>query len=115
VSCDISALTSLDPTDPDQATQLLQECTHMLADPMLWFWAIVFTVVGAAVGALIGRRKNAVTRDAILGAALGPIGWIISWTLPASKPKPACPACKRDVDASDAHCRYCGLKLKGPC
>jgi len=111
MSCDFSALANVDLADPEQATQLLQECTATLMDPMLWFWAIAFTVVGAAVGAWIGRRRNAVVRDTILGAALGPIGWIISWYLPPAKPIPACPACKREVGAADAHCRHCGAKL----
>jgi hypothetical protein len=115
MSCDFSALANLDLTDPDLATQLLQECTRTLTDPVLWFWAIAFTVVGAVVGWWIGKRNNAVARDTLLGAALGPIGWIVSWYLPAPKPKPkpACPACKREVDAGDAHCRHCGVKL-GP-
>ena len=112
MACDLSALSNLDPGDPEQAARLLDECTRALTSPRLWFWTIVVTVVCAAVGALIGRYKNAVVRDAILGAALGPIGWIISLCLPASKPKPTCPSCKRDVDAADAHCRHCGAKLK---
>jgi hypothetical protein len=111
MGCDLNALANLDPTDPEQAPRLLEECTRTLTDPMLWFWAIAFTLVGAAVGVWIGKRRNAVTRDAILGAALGPIGWIISLALPAPKPKPKCPACKRAVDAGDAHCRHCGAKL----
>src|SRR5580765_7445122 len=117
MSCDLSALTSLDPTDPDQANQLLQECTAAATDPTLWFWTIAFTVIGAVVGAWIGKRKNAVVRDAILGAALGPIGWIISLCLPArSNPPPKkskrnCPACRKEIDPGDAHCRHCGAKL----
>jgi len=111
MSCDFNALSNLDPTDPEQAPRLLEECTRTLTDPTLWFWAIAFTVVGAVVGAWIGKRKNAVTRDALLGAALGPIGWIISLMLPAPKPKPACPACKRVVESGDVHCRHCGAKL----
>ena len=111
MSCDFSALGSIDPNDPEQANALLQQCTATLTDPSIWWWAIAFTVVCAAVGALIGKYKNAVIRDAILGAALGPIGWIISLCTPVSKPKPQCRACKRPVDASDAHCRHCGAKL----
>jgi hypothetical protein len=111
VSCDLNALASLDPTDPEQAPRLLEECTRTLTDPTLWFWAIAFTIVGAAVGAWIGKRKNAVARDVLLGAAFGPIGWIISLMLPAAKPKPACPSCKREIDTGDVHCRYCGAKL----
>ncbi|MBS0570135.1 MAG: hypothetical protein JSS28_05980 [Proteobacteria bacterium] len=110
MSCDLSALANLDPSDADAAQRLLDQCTAALTDPSLWIWAIVFTVVCAVVGALIGRYKNAVVRDAVLGAALGPIGWIISLLLPAQRPKPACPKCRRIVDAGDAHCRHCGAK-----
>jgi hypothetical protein len=113
MACDFSALTNLDPTDPDAAQRLLEQCTQTLADPTLWFWAIVLTVVCAAVGALIGKYKNAVVRDAVLGAALGPIGWIISLLLPVQKPKPSCPQCRKPVDDGDAHCRHCGAKLRG--
>jgi hypothetical protein len=113
MACDFSALANLDPTDPDAAQRLLDQCTQTLADPTLWIWAIVITVVCAAVGALIGKYKNAVVRDAVLGAALGPIGWVISLLLPAQKAKPACPRCRKPVDAGDAHCRHCGAKLAG--
>lgn len=112
MACDPSTLASLDPGDPEQAARLLDECTQALTSPQLWWWTLVFTVVGAVVGAWIGKRKNAVARDALLGAALGPIGWIISLMLPATKPRPVCPACKRDIDATDVHCRHCGAKLK---
>jgi hypothetical protein len=111
MGCDFSSLANIDPADPEQANALLQQCTAALTDPSLWLWVIVLTIVCAAVGALIGKYKNAIVRDAILGAALGPIGWIISLCLPPAKPKPVCPACKRLVDAGDAHCRHCGAAL----
>ncbi|HZP67322.1 MAG TPA: hypothetical protein VFB32_13560 [Rudaea sp.] len=111
MACDFSALANIDPADPDQAQSLLEQCTQTLMSPELWLWAIGITVVGGAVGWWIGRRKNTVTRDVLLGASLGPIGWIISWLLPAPKPKPACPACRKPVDGGDAHCRHCGAKL----
>lgn len=114
MACDLSALTNLDPSDPDQANALLQQCTAALTDPKLWWWALVFTIVCAGVGALIGKYKHAVVRDAVLGAALGPIGWIISLFLPVMKPKPLCPACKRIVEAGDVHCRHCGARLGRP-
>ena len=112
MACDLASLATADSSDPEQLLQVLDQCTQVLSDPRLWFWAIVITIICAVVGAMIGKHKNAVVRDAILGAALGPIGWIISLCLPASKPKPVCPACKRAVEASDAHCRHCGAKLK---
>ncbi|MDR3387075.1 MAG: hypothetical protein P4L92_08500 [Rudaea sp.] len=111
MSCDFTALANIDPSDPDQANALLQQCSGALTDPNLWLWAIVFTIVCAAVGALIGKYKNAVVRDTILGATLGPIGWIVSLCMPVVKPRPVCPACKRAVDAGDRHCRHCGTAL----
>jgi len=111
MNCDLQALANVDTADPDQAMALLQECTQALESPELWLWTIAFTIVGAVVGGLIGRRKKTVMRDVILGAALGPIGWIISLCLPAPKPAPACPACKQEVAVGDRHCRHCGAAL----
>jgi hypothetical protein len=112
MSCDLNALSNIDTGDPDQLDALAQQCTSVIFSPTLWLWAIGLTVVGAVVGGWIGKRKNTVTRDALLGAALGPIGWIISLMLPAPKPLPVCPACKKVVSVGDAHCKYCGAKLK---
>ena len=112
MACDFSALSTLDSEDPEQVLALLDQCTRAMTDPRLWFWAIVLTIVCGAVGAWIGRRRKTVVRDAILGATLGPIGWIISLCLPPPKPKPLCPACRREVATGDAHCRHCGARLK---
>jgi len=111
MACDFAALGNIDPNDPEQATALLQECVGVLSSPNLWLWAIVITLVCAAVGALIGRYKHAVLRDTILGAALGPIGWIISLCLPVRSAPRKCAACQREVQPGDAHCRHCGAKL----
>ena len=111
MACDLATLSSIDTQDVAQLMQVVDECTRELADPKLWFWALLITLVCGAIGAAIGRYKNAVVRDAILGAALGPIGWVISVLLPATRPKPQCPVCRREVAVGDAHCRHCGAKL----
>jgi hypothetical protein len=111
MACDLSALANLDPTDAEATQQLLTQCTAALTDPTLWIWAIVFTVVCALVGGWIGKYKNAVARDALLGAAFGPIGWVISLLLPARKLPSKCRACGHTVDAGDRHCRHCGAAL----
>ena len=112
MSCDFSALSKVqDAGDPEQAAELLAECTSVLNDPSLWIWAIVFTIVCGVVGALIGRYKNAVARDVALGLLLGPIGWVISLILPARMPQPKCRACGKSVDVGDKHCRHCGASL----
>jgi hypothetical protein len=111
MSCDLDALNSIDADDPDSLNALMQQCTSMLFSPELWLWGIAFTVVGAIGGALIGRYKKAVVRDALLGAALGPIGWVISAFLPVAKPPVVCPACKRVVGPADVHCKFCGARV----
>src|SRR5580765_7811434 len=117
MACDLATLATADTGDPEQMMLLIDQCTKAVTDPKLWFWALVLTIACGAVGAWIGKHKNAVKRDALLGAALGPIGWIISLCLPArSNPPPKkskrnCPACRKEIDPGDAHCRHCGAKL----
>ena len=111
--CDVATLTqALQSDDPESQMQVLDACFATLTDPALWYWLIGFTIVCALVGALIGKYKNAVVRDTLLGLALGPIGWGISLLLPKAKPKPPCRDCGRPVDAGDKHCRHCGASLK---
>jgi hypothetical protein len=112
MACDFSALANIDASDVTQSEALLRECIAVMTDPTLWFWGIAFTVVGALVGAWIGKYKKAIARDAVLGAAFGPIGWIVSLMLPVKAPPPTCAACKREVAPGDAHCRHCGAALK---
>jgi hypothetical protein len=114
MSCDFAALSKVQELgDPEATMDLLNECTASLTDPTTWYWAVAFTVICALVGALIGKYKNAIVRDTLLGLALGPIGWIISLILPAQKPKPTCPTCKGSIEAGDRHCRHCGTALNG--
>ncbi len=111
MACDLSSLNRLDASNPQQVNDLLQQCTAALTDPRLWIWSIVITIACALVGALIGKYKNAVVRDTILGAALGPIGWIISLCLPVQKSRPVCPSCHKTLESGDVHCRHCGARL----
>ena len=111
MACDFSALANLDTGDPEQATAVLEQCLVVLTDPRWWIWGMVLTFLCALVGAWIGKYKNAVVRDAVLGAALGPIGWIISLLLPKRAAPRTCPQCAKPVDARDVHCRHCGGML----
>lgn len=110
MNCDFSALTNIDTTDPDQVAMLMQQCTAVVFDPMLWLWAVIFTMVGTLVGALIGKYKKAIVRDAILGATLGPIGWVISWYLPTRTQQ--CSKCGMQYMGADRYCRRCGQLLQ---
>lgn len=111
-NCDLATLTqALQSDDPDAQMQVLDACFSVLTDPSLWYWLIGFTVVSAVVGALIGKYKNAIVRDTLLGLALGPIGWGISLLLPRQVPKPPCRACGKPTEANDKFCRHCGAPL----
>jgi uncharacterized OB-fold protein len=50
-------------------------------------------------------------RDALLGAALGPIGWIISARMAPRQPPRKCLSCGTLVAPTDAFCKSCGKKL----
>lgn len=112
LTCDLATLTqALQSDDPDSQMQVLDACFATFTDPTLWYWLIGFTVVSAVVGALIGKYKNAVVRDTLLGLALGPIGWAISLLLPKAVSKPPCRACGKPVEPTDKFCRHCGASL----
>src|SRR5690349_17690859 len=99
MKCDLpTLLDALRSDDVDQQMQTLDACFAVLTDPTLWYWLIGFTVVCAVVGALIGKYKNAVVRDTLLGLALGPVGWAISLLLPKKVPRPPCRACGKAVE-----------------
>ncbi len=52
MSCDFATLSQVQ-GDPEQALNLLQQCTDALTDPTTWYWTIGFTIVCAA-----GRRAD---------------------------------------------------------
>ena len=108
-TCDVATLTqALQSADPDAQMQALDACFALLTNPALWYWAIGLTLAFALVGALIGKYKNAVVRDTLLGLAFGPIGWVISLLLPRSLPKALCSACGKPMEKADRFCRHCG-------
>lgn len=110
LECSLDALSNVDASDPEALQALLQTCNDMLLDPMLWMWAIGFTVVCAVVGAFIGHTKGRWMSGMIWGLALGPIGWLIVALSSASPSK--CPGCGL-TNASDAKfCGHCGVNLK---
>jgi predicted RNA-binding Zn-ribbon protein involved in translation (DUF1610 family) len=65
--------------------------------------------LGAAIGALIGQQRNRMADAALLGALLGPIGWLLILFGPDHRVK--CSACLGAVDAAATKCRHCGSNL----
>ncbi|MBO9662788.1 zinc ribbon domain-containing protein [Dokdonella sp.] len=109
-ACTLSALTSLDQTDPDAVQALLQTCIESLFDPMLWEWALAITVACAVIGALIGKAKGRWLAGLLWGAALGPIGWLIVALSKSGFVE--CPDCGQPNAPSAKVCRHCGVDVR---
>jgi hypothetical protein len=71
----------------------------------LLFLAIVFGIVGAAIGA---SRKNA-GMGFVLGALLGPIGWIVTLFVDH---RAQCPECKGRIPDGARKCLHCGSAIE---
>lgn len=99
-------LEGIDPSDP-AASRLLFGRLMGLVD---WWMLLWLTLGCAAIGGLIGWRKGAFWKGAILGITLGPIGWVIS--LIAKSELCDCPSCSRGNVSDAKNCRYCGIDLR---
>jgi ribosomal protein L40E len=108
--CTLGTIANLDANDPDAVQALLQACTGMLLDPLLWIWVIAITLVCAAVGALIGQTKGRWLSGMLWGAALGPLGWLV--VLLSRSGFPECPDCGYRNAPSVKACRQCGVNLR---
>jgi hypothetical protein len=71
--------------------------------------AVLWAVVMGGIGAAIGARKARTGFGFVLGALVGPIGWLIVLIMPSNQPK--CPACKGDVIKGATKCKNCGSDL----
>lgn len=110
LECTLSAVTQIDQTDPEAIQALMRQCVHTLLDPTLWEWALLFTLVCAIVGALIGWSKGRWVSGLVWGAALGPIGWLV--TALSKSNLPECPECGKRNRPDAKVCHYCGIDFR---
>lgn len=110
LECTFAALSNLDTADPDAVQALLNTCVSTLLDPSLWEWAIGITLVCALIGAWIGWIKGRWVAGLIWGAALGPIGWVVTALSKSSLRE--CPECGHGNRSDAKVCRHCGVHFR---
>lgn len=110
LECTLDALAHVDQTDPEAMQALLRQCVATLLDPTLWEWALLLTILCAAVGALIGWAKGRWIAGLVWGAALGPIGWLVIALSKSGLRE--CPECGRRNQPAAKVCRHCGVDFR---
>ena len=78
------------------------EQLHLLA------W-LVFAIFGMLVGFALGKLRAQPGAGTLLGATLGPIGWLLIFTLADKRPR--CSECRGIVIDGATRCRHCGGQL----
>ena len=95
----------IDPDAPDASLQLFLRIMGLID----WWLLLWLTLLCMAVGGLIGWRRGTFWRDVALAAALGPLGWIVSFLLPL--PTRACTRCGRPNLLKKTECAHCGAAV----
>ena len=78
---------------------------------MTFLWSFLWICVGAVVGAAIAESRGQRVSGVVIGAILGPIGWLILLGLDE---RPKCPACLGRVNVGASKCCRCGSDLPKP-
>jgi hypothetical protein len=72
-------------------------------------YALAWLAAGALGGLVIGVAKRRVAYAVVLGAVLGPLGWVIA-ALSAGRCR-ACPACAAQIPLNAKFCPKCGVSI----
>jgi hypothetical protein len=75
-----------------------------------WPLLVLWSSTGFVGGAWIAWRRNRWVLAPLLGATLGPIGWVPAARLRSKLHE--CPACSRTIPAGAAVCRHCGTAVR---
>ena len=73
---------------------------------------VICWYLSAVVGALIGATKGRPTGGAFWGLFLGPLGWLMIFSAPDSRP--TCPECLGVTIEGAKKCLHCGSNLISP-
>lgn len=77
------AMQGVDPDSPDAFLRIFINLMAAMPWAALFWWSIVFVVVGALLGWWRGRLVEGI----VWAAALGPLGWIVVLVRPRPKPR----------------------------
>jgi hypothetical protein len=78
------ATQGVDVDSPDAFMQIFLNLMGLVPWVALFWWSVVFVVVGALLGWWRGRTLEGI----VLALVLGPIGWIVVLLRPRPKPMP---------------------------
>ncbi|WP_199099520.1 hypothetical protein [Dyella sp. ASV21] len=77
------AMQGVDPDSPDAFLRVFINLMGMLPWSALFWWSVLFLVVGALIGWWRGRLLEGV----LWAAFLGPLGWFVVLWRPRAKPR----------------------------
>mgnify|MGYP001332677509 CR=1 FL=1 len=76
------ALDGVDPDAPDAFWQVFWNLFTLLPWAALFWWSVVFVVVGAG----LGWRRGRLAEGLLWAALLGPFGWLVILRRPVRRP-----------------------------